>query len=473
MVEFKNVTFHYGQEETGVLSSGIENVSFEIPKGECAILCGRSGAGKSTILHLISGLVPSFYEGQLTGEVSVNHLFPGGFTPEQKVETLGVVFQDPRSQFFMGKVLDEIAFSAENVGKAPAEIIQKVMLCAKRLGIENLLEKQVDELSSGQKQRVAIAAATVLAPPVLILDEPVSNLDTEGIEILLGILKEIKENGTTIVISEHRLHQFLPIADLYLHIDSGKLIHKWTKAQFEQLTCEDLLQWGIRHPKLAQYIKRQPRQIVDADNDLICENLSFHYKKAAKGLEDLNYRFQAGSVTAILGKNGVGKTTLCKILCGLLKENRGTVKRGTEKLSGAKRRETSYLVMQDADYQIYTDSVGNELVLGKKVTEDLRSRAFAALDAFHLMALKDRHPASLSGGEKQRVTIAAAYCSDANVIVLDEPTSGMDGEGVLSLSKWVTFLAEKGKTVIIITHDELLCDMACDNRLYLEDGING
>ena len=127
----------------------------------------------------------------------------------------------------------------------------------------------------------------------------------------------------------------------------------------------------------------------------------------------------------------------------------------------------TYFVMQDADYQIYADSVGNELVLGKKVTEDLRNRAYDALDAFHLTALKDRHPASLSGGEKQRVTIAAAYCSDADIIILDEPTSGMDGEGVLSLSKWVTFLAQKGKTIIIITHDDLLCDMACDNRFYM------
>lgn len=154
-------------------------------------------------------------------------------------------------------------------------------------------------------------------------------------------------------------------------------------------------------------------------------------------------------------------------MCGLLKQKVGTIKRENQVLSCAERRASSYLVMQDADYQIYADSVGNELVLGKKVTEDLRNRAYDALDAFHLTALKDRHPASLSGGEKQRVTIAAAYCSDADIIILDEPTSGMDGEGVLSLSKWVTFLAQKGKTIIIITHDDLLCDMACDNRFYM------
>ena len=467
MVELESVSFHYGREDAGMLLTGVEDISFKIEQGQCAVLCGRSGAGKSTSLHLISGLVPGFYEGQLKGRVIVNNGFPSSFTPEERVATLGVVFQDPRSQFFMGKVLDEIAFSAENIGLSPERILPQVMECAKRLEIESLLEKKVNELSSGQKQRVAIAAATVFAPPVLILDEPISNLDRGGIKILLEILGEIKQNGTTIIISEHRLHQFLSIADVYLHIDAGRLVNKWTKAQFERLTCSDLIEWGIRHPDLAEYVQRPHRQILSADKDLTVEGISFRYKKAVWGIEDLSCCFPAGTVTAILGRNGIGKTTFCKILCGLLKQKVGTIKRENQVLSCAERRASSYLVMQDADYQIYADSVGNELVLGKKVTEDLRNRAYDALDAFHLTALKDRHPASLSGGEKQRVTIAAAYCSDADIIILDEPTSGMDGEGVLSLSKWVTFLAQKGKTIIIITHDDLLCDMACDNRFYM------
>lgn len=468
MIELKNVTFHYGQEAPGARQAGVEDISFKIEKGQCAILCGRSGAGKSTILHLVSGLVPGFYEGRLAGQVTVGHAFPGGFTPDQKVRTLGVVFQDPRSQFFMGKVLDEIAFSAENIGLPPEKILPQAIACAKRLAIEPLLEKRVSELSSGQKQRVAIAAATALAPPVLILDEPVSNLDQDGIASLLEILREIKENGTTILISEHRLHSFLPLADVYLHIDAGRLVHRWTKAQFEQLSCKELLQWGIRHPGLAEYIQR-PARPAAAGKSLRAEALAFHYKNNGRGIGPLSCCFPAGSVTAVLGRNGIGKTTLCKILCGLLKENGGAVKRGEQALSPAQRRAASYFVMQDADYQLYADSVGNELVLGQKMTEALRSRAYAALDAFHLTGLKDRHPASLSGGEKQRVTIAAAYCADADVIVLDEPTSGMDGEGVLRLSRWVTFLAKQGKTVIIITHDALLCDLACDNRVYIED----
>lgn len=166
MIVFDKVSFQYGNEETDEPSSGIHNISFHIGKGQCAILCGRSGAGKSTVLRLVSGLMPNFYTGELSGTVTVNGKYPGVFLPDEKVQTLGVVFQDPRSQFFMGKVLDEIAFSAENIGMDSVQIIEKVMLCAKQLEIEELLEKNVNELSSGQKQRVAIAAATVFAPPV-------------------------------------------------------------------------------------------------------------------------------------------------------------------------------------------------------------------------------------------------------------------------------------------------------------------
>lgn len=362
MIVFDKVSFQYGNEETDEPSSGIHNISFHIGKGQCAILCGRSGAGKSTVLRLVSGLMPNFYTGELSGTVTVNGKYPGVFLPDEKVQTLGVVFQDPRSQFFMGKVLDEIAFSAENIGMDSAQIIEKVMLCAKQLEIEELLEKNVNELSSGQKQRVAIAAATVFAPPVLILDEPVSNLDNNGIKILLKILTEIKEKGTTIIISEHRLHQFLPIADLYLHIDGGNLQHIWEKSDFENLQYDDLMNWGIRHPDLVKKKQKLAASIDELSKTVEIDHITFKYRKANYGLDNISTLFPSGTVTAILGENGAGKTTFCKILCGLLKQNSGTVKRDGIALSPSKRRSISYLVMQDADYQIYADSVGNELV---------------------------------------------------------------------------------------------------------------
>ena len=211
MITFCDVSFCYGEAELAVENrqdACIEGMSFDIRDGECVVLCGRSGAGKSTVLRLINGLAPAFYEGMLHGSVLVAGREPASMPPEQRVQIFGVVFQDPRSQFFMNSVQDEIAFSAENIGLEPMYVKEKVREAAALLNIEPLLCRTVDTLSAGQKQRVAIAAALILSPQILILDEPVSNLDADGIEILTGLLAEIKKRGTTIIISEHRLHTF-------------------------------------------------------------------------------------------------------------------------------------------------------------------------------------------------------------------------------------------------------------------------
>ena len=511
----------------------IEGMSFEIRAGECVVLCGRSGAGKSTVLRLINGLAPAFYEGTLHGSVAVAGREPAAMTPEQRVRTFGVVFQDPRSQFFMNSVQDEIAFSAENIGLEPRVVQEKVREAAALLDIEPLLCRTVDALSAGQKQRVAIAAALILSPDILILDEPASNLDAEGCRILIGLLAEIKRRGTTVIISEHRLHAFLGIADSFLHIEHGRAVHRWTAEEFACLPEDELRRFGFRYPGMAELpLRRKKIRAVKAAgiiagtavsavtgaaaastgtmspaaetagaktasaekpeekmrSALCASNVTYLYKpvragvngygekyreKDAAGLEpvcgirNISLVFPHGSVTALTGENGAGKTTLCKVLCGLLRQKSGSITLDGRELSCAERRRISYFVMQDADYQLYSDSVINELLLGREGLPDVKRRAEEAIERFRLQEVRNRHPASLSGGEKQRVVIAAAYCSDAEVFVFDEPTSGMDGEGLLSMARWADMLARAGKTVIIITHDELLADIACDYRVRL------
>ena len=502
MITFCDVSFCYGEEDAkGGTDACIDGMSFEIRAGECVVLCGRSGAGKSTVLRLIDGLAPAFYEGTLHGSVTVAGREPAAMTPEQRVRTFGVVFQDPRSQFFMNSVQDEIAFSAENIGLAPRAVQEKVREAAALLNIEPLLCRTVDALSAGQKQRVAIAAALVLSPDILILDEPVSNLDAEGSRILIGLLAEIKRRGTTVIISEHRLHAFLEIADSFLHIEHGRVAHRWTAAEFARLPEDELRRFGFRYPGMAELPLRRKKiraveravgaagTTVETMLPALCaSNVTYLYKpvragvngcgekdreKNAAGLEpacgirNISLAFPHGSVTALTGENGAGKTTLCKVLCGLLRQKSGSVTMDGRELSCAERRRISYFVMQDADYQLYSDSVINELLLGRDPSQDNKRRAEEALELFRLQEVRNRHPASLSGGEKQRVVIAAAYCSDAEVFVFDEPTSGMDGEGLLSMARWADMLAQAGKTVIIITHDELLAEIACDYRIRL------
>ena len=515
MIRFCDVSFYYG--ETGSADNRqdacIEGMSFDIRDGECVVLCGRSGAGKSTVLRLINGLAPAFYEGTLHGSVLVAGREPASMPPEQRVRTFGVVFQDPRSQFFMNTVQDEIAFSAENIGLEPMYVKEKIREAAALLNIEPLLCRTVDTLSAGQKQRVAIAAALILSPQILILDEPVSNLDADGIEILTGLLAEIKKRGTTIIISEHRLHTFLGIADSFLHIENGRAAHRWTADEFCRLQEGELRQFGFRYPGMAELSLRtnhiRATEVIgaaeraaavetstpdpavklpeaakiepDTSRSALCvSNVTYLYRNGRYtgcrgadgssramecGIRNISLTLPQGSVTALIGKNGAGKTTLCKVLCGLLRQQNGSITLNGQKLSCAERRRISYFVMQDADYQLYSDSVINELLLGQKPSQSVKERAEEALELFRLQAVRNRHPASLSGGEKQRVVIAAAYCSKAQLFVFDEPTSGMDGEGLLSMVQWVDALAQAGKTVVIITHDELLSEMACDYRI--------
>ena len=516
MITFCDVSFCYGEAElaAGNLQDAcIEGMSFDIRDGECVVLCGRSGTGKSTVLRLINGLAPAFYEGTLHGSVLVAGREPASMPPEQRVRTFGVVFQDPRSQFFMNSVQDEIAFSAENIGLEPIYVKEKVREAAALLNIEPLLYRTVDTLSAGQKQRVAIAAALILSPQILILDEPVSNLDADGIEILTGLLAEIKKRGTTIIISEHRLHTFLGIADSFLHIENGRAAHRWTADEFYRLQEGELRQFGFRYPGMADLSLRtnhiRATEVIgaaeraaavetstpdpavklpeaakiepDTSRSALCvSNVTYLYRNGRYtgcrgadgssramecGIRNISLTLPQGSVTALIGKNGAGKTTLCKVLCGLLRQQNGSITLNGQKLSCAQRRRISYFVMQDADYQLYSDSVINELLLGQKPSQSVKERAEEALELFRLQAVRNRHPASLSGGEKQRVVIAAAYCSKAQLFVFDEPTSGMDGEGLLSMVQWVDALAQAGKTVVIITHDELLSEMACDYRI--------
>ena len=531
MITFCDVSFCYGEAE---LAAGnrqdacIEGMSFDIRDGECVVLCGRSGAGKSTVLRLINGLAPAFYEGTLHGSVLVAGREPASMPPEQRVRTFGVVFQDPRSQFFMNNVQDEIAFSAENIGLEPMYVKEKVREAAALLNIEPLLCRTVDTLSAGQKQRVAIAAALILSPQILILDEPVSNLDADGIEILTGLLAEIKKRGTTIIISEHRLHTFLGIADSFLHIENGRAAHRWTADEFCRLKEGELRQFGFRYPGMAELslrtnhirttevigqpesaaLKETPKRAAavemttpdpvvklpeaakiepDASQAALCmSNVTYLYQNGRYtecrsadgssramecGIRNISLVFPQGSVTALTGKNGAGKTTLCKVLCGLLRQQNGSITLNGQKLSCAQRRRMSYFVMQDADYQLYSDSVINELLLGREPSQNIKNRAEEALELFRLQTVRNRHPASLSGGEKQRVVIAAAYCSEAQLFVFDEPTSGMDGEGLLSMAQWAGMLAQAGKTVVIITHDELLSELACDYRIRMKAAV--
>lgn len=459
MIKLEHLTFLYEQETEG---GGIHDISLRLPPGSCTVLCGPSGCGKTTLLRLISGLAPSVYPGELSGNIFIGGKSIPDMTSSDKATMLGMVFQDPRSQFFMPNVLNEIAFSGENLGFAPYDILSKINALTEQLGLSELIERDLDSLSSGQKQKVAIASALLLKPPLLILDEPTANLDSAGTKTLIELLNFIKQNGTTILISEHRVHEFLPLAGNFICLKNGRIAAEWTQAEFQQLDCQKAEFFGLRHPE-SGFNGTQQNAAGTAKELFALKDISFGYSKYAPVIEQLNFSLQRGCVTLITGENGAGKTTLGKILCGLLRQKNGVVLCDGKTLSAKCRRLKSYFVMQDADYQLYTESVGDELVLGRALTDKVRKRAYAAMDLFDLTKYKDRHPASLSGGEKQRVTLAAAYCSEAELIILDEPTSGLDVVNAKRVAEFLQLLVLENRAVAVITHDDLL--------LRLIDGI--
>lgn len=324
----------------------------------------------------------------------------------------------------------------------------------------------MDELSSGQKQRVAIAAASFLAPKAMMLDEPTSNLDEEGIAALVSSLAKLKDQGVSILVCDHRLHEYLPVANRYVCISAGSVAHEWTAGEFSALPCDVLRSMGLRHPDMCPIPTSTPSS-VSRTPGLSLRSLTVAYEKSDPCVLDVSLSIPRATACGISGKNGVGKTTLAKTICGLHRQVSGSVEIDGVALRAERRRALCYMVMQDPDYQLYSDSVARELAMGRSAipSDDL---VMEALETFGIGGLARRHPASLSGGEKQRVTLAAAYCADSEVVLLDEPTSGLDADGLIAVSSWTRSLARRGKTVLVITHDRLLCRLACDETIRVE-----
>lgn len=478
VLRFDDASFRYVDESEQATSGSaehadgqggsVENVAFSLEPGSCVVLCGKSGHGKSTVLRMAEGLAGSYYPGASSGTVLVRGTPALELPDRARTQTMGVVMQDPRSQFFMGTVADEIAFSLENLGVDPDEVVERVGEAARLCRMTSLLGSKLTELSSGQKQRVALACAIACRPSLIVMDEPTSNLDESGSDDLVRILAHLKGAGCAILVSEHRLHRFLPVADELICLREGRVAARWSAAEFAGLSLEDVAPFGLRHPdmQLGDLDVAEPEVSGDLSAWRL-EGLTYLYPASKRGIEGVDAEFFEGAVTILEGPNGAGKTTLARVLCGSLREQGGRVTYGGRSVGRTARRRMSYFVMQDVDYQLYAASVADEVVLGRKVDEALRTRAWEALAAFDLTDIADRHPASLSGGQKQRVTMAAAYCSDARLIVLDEPTSGLDGDGVRQVAAWCQTLAKQGKAVVVITHDTQLAGLAHGAVLHM------
>lgn len=478
MIDVASLSFSYVSELTGDRVEALKDVDLSADAGSLTLVCGASGCGKSTLMKALTGLVPQMTPGELDGVVRINGRNLADVALTDVGHLCSSVFQNPRTQFFCDTVAEELAFCGENYGRERVTLRQQSERAAKLMGISHLMERKLTTLSGGQLQKVALACALASGAPVLLADEPTSNLDPAAISEVRAALKVLKEQGLTIVVVEHRLHFLRGLADQVLLMESGRVTRRWNGAEFfsmgqaqrRSLGLRTLVDPGPPETWVGQVqAGRQEKQVGRQENReatpsqvrLSCRGLSFAYG-ASPVFEGLDADFPAGQITCIAGANGVGKTTLVRVLCGLAAPSSGTISLDGVPVSRKTRRSACALVMQDTGRQLFSDTLAGELTIGASHASGQSGEQLLA--DFDLANLGERHPLSLSGGQKQRLVIAAARATGRPIVILDEPTSGVDARHLDSITATLRRIADEGAAVVVVTHDGEFA-AACADRL--------
>ncbi len=465
MVELKNVSFQYA----GASFYSAENIDLRIEKGEFVVLAGRSGCGKTTVTRIINGLAVKFYEGNTSG-----HIFINGIDNEKQSladigRQVGSVFQDPKSQFFASITEDEVAFACENYGMAPEEIKVRIKRSLQDVNGLMLSGKEIYPMSSGEKQKIAIASVEAEGPEIFVFDEPSANLDMYSVLMLHDLLKNLKAKGKTVIIAEHRLYYLTDLADRFIYMEDGRVAHEFHVDDLLDIPYEKRKKLGLRAVSYDQMVPQitddiEKKGIDKNDLFISVQDFSFSYGKK-EIFKNLSFEASSGDIIGIAGNNGAGKTTLLSVLCGLLNENKGKVLYNGKRLSKRARKRQTYFVMQDTYCQLFGENLVNELRLGTKLCKE---EAEEILRDYGLLELADRHPMTLSGGQKQRLTLAVARASGRDVLLLDEPTSGLDLQNMLKVSECIKHMAQEGMLILLITHDLEFALSTCNRILHLQ-----
>ncbi len=474
MIELKNVSFQY---EQGSSKGKIENIDLTIHDGEVVLLCGESGCGKTTLTRLINGLIPHYYEGTLTGQTIVEGIDVKNVSLYALSGVVGSVFQNPRTQFFTVDTTSEIAFGCENLGIDAEEINSRMEKTVSALKIRDLLNRSLFALSGGEKQKIACASVSAMEPKIFVLDEPSSNLDIESIRELKNVLREWKAQGKTIVIAEHRLYYLMDIADRVLYMTDGHIKENLPIADFRKKTTDELQSLGLRALQSEDFSRMKgavgaTRQLYIRDFEAAYKNASGGRKQKQKVLDIPDLMIPQGSVVGVVGNNGAGKTSFANNLCGLFQTAKGCMSMEGKTYMAGQRMKICYMVMQDVNHQLFTESVLDEILLSLDNADEEKAilEAEKIMESLHISEFREAHPMSLSGGQKQRVAIASAVASGKQIIVFDEPTSGLDYRHMKEVAENLRELSSLGKTLFIVTHDPELIAECCNYFVFIEKG---
>lgn len=497
-----HVSFTYADTTTPAL----RDVSLQIRQGEMIVIMGASGAGKSTLVKCLNRVIPAFQNGQFVGEV---RLFGKRLTMEkvgELAETIGMVFQDFEAQLFSTTVRDEIAFGLEQLGVEPTEMHHRLTAALAQVGLSGFEARDPTTLSGGQKQRLAIAALLALRPRILVFDEPTTDLDPEGRQEIFALLGQMRKHGHTLVVVEHEVTAALT-ADRLILLAGGEIVADGSAVELlsrvemlerygvkphdcdrlftslkvheyprETVAAAALLQKSIGSPSLTIFVETQ-NENQQKTPLLSLQSISHTYADGPAAVRDVALTIGEGEFVALLGKNGSGKTTLAKHMSGLLVPTRGRVLLRNQELGTLPlvqiAQEVSY-VFQNPDHQLFADTVEAEVAFGPRniglVPKEILVRVDEALAAVGLLHVREHDPFLLGRGERQRLAVAALLAMRPHVLILDEPTTGLDYREQRQMMELLQRLHREGKTIIIITHVPWVAVEYADRALLMSEG---
>lgn len=490
MIQLQNISFEYDDRKVH------RNLSLQITEGQLVLIVGPTGCGKSTLLGIINGLVPHFTGGALTGEISINGVNSHETNVQEWSRLVATVSQNPDDTFVAQNVEDEIVFGMETHGFDATSMRQRLEEVIDLLGLHNLRNRQLSTLSGGEKQRVAIASALTLEPKVLLLDEPTSALDPVAADEILGTLHRLVQDlGITVLISEHRIERILQHADLVLVLNHDQapqtfspaesvfhLQHKPAITQLAQLAGLEQSPLTVRELRksiepLRQMLsgKTPPLRLVHNSSSLatVCADSISVRKNNIEILHDLTLKCFPSTITALMGRNGSGKTTLLHTLMGDNTPESGVVEivgLNPVKLIGKELLQNVSIIPQNPSDLFLCDRVADECKLSDKLRNITHGTTRSLLALISPNVEDNQHPRDLSEGQRLGLALAISLAANPKVLLLDEPTRGLDANGKSELVNLLNKCVETGQTVVLATHDvELVAEIA-NQVVVLSDG---
>jgi len=446
MIEIRGLDVRYPE------THALKGVDLTVAPGSFTLIGGPSGGGKSTLAHVLMGLIPQNIPAKVQGNVSVAGLDPQRHNVAQLAAGVGLVFQNPATQLFNGTVEEEVAFGPRNLGLSSQEVTARVDYALQAMDCAHLRRRTVRHLSGGEQQRVAIASVLTMHPTLLILDEPTANLDEEGVRSIVETLSRLHSKfGVTLLVIEHRLASFLPHADRLLWLAEGRVVADGPPA-------ETLMQAQPSPPARLPLPAPTDRPLVSL------RGITAGYN-GRRVLQDCSLTLYWGDFAALVGPNGAGKTTLARVLAGLLRPQRGQVV-----WSANGRAPHVGLLQQNSLHQLVCDTVEEDVCFGpRNLGTEQPTETERILAQTDLLSLRDRSTRALSAGQQQRAATAATLSLHPALLILDEPTVGQDWEHLTQMMDYLADLNQAGQTVLLITHDERLVEQYAGRVWEIKD----